>query len=266
MERRNFMTILKGAIIGGTMVVPGMSGGSMAMILGIYDRLITSVSSFSRDKKHNLLFLMIFSVGGLLGLVLFSKPMLWLLETYPKPMLYFFIGAVAGGTPMIFQEAQVQKIRWQTLAWMAAGMMIVLLFSRLPQGNFQSQGGSVSFSLLIAGILAAAALILPGISVSYLFLIMGLYEEIMAAVSGFHVHFLAPLGIGLLLGILAMTKALEYAMKRFPQPTYLLILGFVLGSIAQVFPGLPALAQLPVCALMFAGGFAAIFLLSGKNS
>ncbi len=204
-------------------------------------------------------------MGGVLGLFLFSKPMLWLLETYPKPMLYFFIGAVAGGTPMIFQEAQVQKIRWQTVAWMLVGMMIVLLFSRLPQGNFQSQTENFSIALLIAGIVAAAALILPGISVSYLFLIMGLYEPIMSAVSGFHIPFLLPLGIGLLLGIISMTKILEYAMKKFPQPTYLLILGFVIGSIAQVFPGLPTLSQLPACIFMFAGGFAAIGFLSRKS-
>lgn len=97
MKNTPILTALKGIIIGGTMLVPGVSGGSMAMILGIYDRLITSVSSFTRRKKENLAFLIIFSLSGILGILLFASPLLRLIERYPMPMLYFFLGAVAAG-------------------------------------------------------------------------------------------------------------------------------------------------------------------------
>ena len=98
MKNTPILTALKGIIIGGTMLVPGVSGGSMAMILGIYDRLITSVSSFTRRKKENLAFLIIFSLSGILGILLFASPLLRLIERYPMPMLYFFLGQWQAGS------------------------------------------------------------------------------------------------------------------------------------------------------------------------
>mgnify|MGYP005776197081 FL=1 len=90
MKQNKLESFLKGMIIGGTMLVPGVSGGSMAMILGIYSRLVSSVSSFTKDKKGNFLFLVIFSLGGGTGMLLFARPLLSLIERYPMPMLYFF--------------------------------------------------------------------------------------------------------------------------------------------------------------------------------
>ena len=86
-----FITFGKSLIVGSTMLVPGVSGGSMAMILGIYTKLIHAVSSFMKDKLHNAFFLSVFLAGSLLGIVSFSKPILHLIETYPMPMLYFFM-------------------------------------------------------------------------------------------------------------------------------------------------------------------------------
>ena len=112
-------------IVGGTMLVPGVSGGSMAMILGIYDRLISSVSSFMKNKKENLIFLALFCLGGGLGMILFARPLLGLIERFPMPMMYFFLGAVAGGVPMIFKEARIQRVSWESLAWIALGLLAV---------------------------------------------------------------------------------------------------------------------------------------------
>ena len=112
----------------------------------------------------------------------------------------------------------------------------------------------------------AVALILPGISVSYLLLLLGLYDKTMQAISEFYMPFLIPLAIGLIVGIIAATKLLERAMDRHPQPTYLMILGFILGSIFNIFPGIPSLPQAPVCLLTFAAGFTAIYFLSKKEA
>ena len=95
--KENWLKIfLKGLCVGGTMLVPGVSGGSMAMILGIYDKLITSVSSFFACKKRNALFLLLFALGGGAGMLLFANPLLYLLQRYPLVLRWFFIGAVAG--------------------------------------------------------------------------------------------------------------------------------------------------------------------------
>ncbi len=261
----NFLTALKGLIIGGTMLVPGVSGGSMAMILGIYDRLISSVSSFMKNKKENLIFLVVFSMGGILGVLLFANPLLQLIERYPMPMLYFFIGAVAGGIPLIVRQSGAKKLTWRIAGYVILGLVAVSALGLLPQDlfNAENSSGTVGFLLLlIAGFVTAAALVLPGISVSYLLLLLGLYDRTMSAISTLHLPFLLPLGIGLVLGIVLITRALERAMAAHPHPSYFIILGFLLGSVAEIFPGIPQGLSLPVCIITFAAGFSAIFFLS----
>lgn len=264
----NILTAFKGMLVGGTMLVPGVSGGSMAMILGIYNQLIASISSFIKNKKKNAIFLLLFLVGSGLGMALFAKPLLALIEQYPKPTLYFFIGAVAGGVPLIFKQSGVKKFSFKVPLYVIVGIIVVLLFSMIPTGTFQSkmETGVVSFLLLtLAGFIAAIALVLPGISVSYMLLLMGLYDETMRAISEFYLPFLAPLCIGLILGIVLTTKFLERIMTNHPQSTYLIILGFVLGSIVQIFPGIPMGAELFLCIATLAVGFGAIRLLSVKE-
>ena len=115
--KENWLKIfLKGLCVGGTMLVPGVSGGSMAMILGIYDKLITSVSSFFACKKRNALFLLLFALGGGAGMLLFANPLLYLLERYPLVLRWFFIGAVAGSTPMMLKKAQIHSVSWPVSA------------------------------------------------------------------------------------------------------------------------------------------------------
>lgn len=266
---KNLITVLKGMIVGGTMLVPGVSGGSMAMILGVYDKLVCSVSSFFKHKKESFLFLALFSLGGGLGMLLFANPLLSIIQKYPMPMLYFFLGAVGGGVPLIFKQAEIRSFSWKIPLYIIVGLLVVVLFSVLPTGAFQSgmESGIISFLLLmLAGFIAAVALVLPGISVSYLLLIMGLYDETMRAIGEFHLPFLIPLGIGLLLGIVLTTKILENAMTKHPQPTYLIILGFVFGSMAEVFPGIPTGSELFISLFMLAAGFCVIRLISWKET
>ena len=264
-KNNNIFTALKGVIIGGTMLVPGVSGGSMAMILGIYDRLISAVSSFAKHKKENLAFLVIFSLGGILGILVFANPLLRLIERYPMPMLYFFLGAVAGGIPLIVKQSGAKRLSWRSCLYLILALLVVSLFAFIPSGSFQSEmnAGPASFLLLAAaGVISAAALVLPGISISYLLLLMGIYDEMMRAVSEFYLPFLLPLAAGLVLGILLITKGLEYAMTRHPHPTYFIILGFILGSIGELFPGIPSGWELVLCILTLAAGFFAVLLLS----
>ncbi len=268
MSNKSIFVILKGMAVGGTMLVPGVSGGSMAMILGIYDRLVSSVSSFMKHRRESLIFLGQFCLGGGLGMILFARPLLGLIERFPMPMMYFFLGAVAGGVPMILREADVKKFSWKIPVYILAGLLAVMAVGLIPEGTFQSEmsGGLSSVLLLLAaGAAAAVALVLPGISVSYLFLVMGIYDELMRAIGSLYLPFLVPLGAGILLGVILTTKVLEEAMVRHPQPTYLIILGFVFGSMAEVFPGIPQGGELFVSLAALAAGFGAIFFLSGKE-
>ena len=252
--------------VGGTMTVPGASGGTMAMILGIYEELIESMGSLpgllaecircgndgcARRRLWDCLrFLALFSLGALAGMALLAKAVLSLLERYPMAVSYFFLGAVAGGIPLICRQAQVKKITWQALFWPLAGLLMVYGLAALPEGLFTaglpgaaSSPGVPSFRALLfqflGGCILAVALILPGISVSQMLLMLGLYEPVMEAVSSLRFASLLPLGLGAVLCTLLVTRLLGSAMQRRPQPTYLLILGFVLGSLGELYPGLP---------------------------
>lgn len=256
--------MLKGVCVGSTMMVPGVSGGSMAMLLGIYDRLIYSVNSIRSGKS--LLLLGTFSAGGFIGILLFSQPLLSLLERYPMQMLYFFMGAVGGGIPLMFHKAQIQRFSLPVLVWPALGMLLVWILSILPEAPVQaglSMGLKETVFLVMTGIAAAVALVLPGISVSYLLLVFGIYDGMILALHGFHLPVLVPFGIGLLLGIFLSTKTLEHAMKNYPRPTYLIILGFILASLAEIFPGLPEANQTILCCMLAGAGFFVVRALSG---
>lgn len=327
--------LVKAMIVGGTMTVPGASGGTMAMILGIYEDLIAAVGNLPRlladyissedrflsGRKHGslssrdilrshgisgrqtgpgsqdilkcLCFLALFCVGALTGMALLAGGVLTLLEKYPVVVSYFFLGAVAGGIPLICRQAQVKKMTWQVLFWPLAGLFIVYGLAALPEGLFSaglsggvpspgcgiSDGtapdsavlGNISSGSLpqflfqfLGGCILAVALILPGISVSQMLLMLGLYEPVMTAVSKLHLLSLVPLGLGAVLCTLLVTRLLGDAMQRRPQPTYLLILGFVLGSLGELYPGLPTGWNLLFAPLAAAAGYQLLSRLSHR--
>ena len=267
-NQRRAGIIIKGMVIGGTMMVPGASGGTMAMILGIYDKLIWSVSGFMKHKYESFLFLLLFSAGGCLGMFLLSRPVLYLLENYTLATMYFFIGAIIGGIPMIIRESKASLFSWKRLMHISSGVMLVLMISMLPAGRFESQlemNAATAGMLAAAGFIAAAALVLPGISVSYLLLVLGLYDETIMAISHVYMPFLVPLGAGTVLGVIITARCLEKAMAKYPLATYSIILGFVLGSAVQVFPGIPDCSELLACIISASAGFAVIFGLSCKE-
>lgn len=262
-----FIIILKGLIVGSSMLVPGLSGSSMAIILGIYDKLISSVSSFMKHKRSSFLFLALFSIGAIIGILLFSKPILSLLEKYPMPMHYLFIGAAIGSIPLIFRQAKASNISIKTVFYIAVGILIVLLFS-ISVNNIKDidlkAGFLSSLLLILVGFIIAIALVLPGISISYMLLLIGLYDETIRAITEFYFPFLVPIGIGFILGIILTTKTLEKLMDKYPEPTYLIILGFILGSVVEIFPGVPNLSNILICLLTLSLGFVITYTISRK--
>lgn len=263
--KQRLITALKALLIGASMLIPGVSGGTMAIILNCYDKLLSSVSHFFRNPKKNADYLLVFLIGGLLGVFLFSNIILTITNTFPFPMLFFFMGAILGGLPALVVHAKVEgKFQLRQILYVLIGIAVVLAMSFEPEGMFAVESGGFQsvLMLFVAGILCAAALILPGISISYMLLIFGLYEPAMSAIGSFDFGFLLPIGIGLVVGILLMVKLLEKAMVSAPQVTYPIIIGFLLGSLPQVFPGIPSGINWLICPVMLAAGFAGIWLLS----
>ena len=258
-----FMIGIQGLFVGSTMLVPGVSGGSMAMILGVYDRLIHAVSSFRKQKKASLLFLLIFSIGAIIGMVAFARPILAAINRWEKPMLYFFIGIVAGGIPLMVKKAQLKTFQFTYIIYFIIGIVVVVLLGMLPGMDVTSSQNDILHIclLLVEGFISAIALVLPGISVSYMLLLLGMYDTTMQAISRLYLPYLIPLGIGVILGIISTTKLLETLMNRYTQSTYLVILGFVAGSVFEILPGFPSIQELWICAFALLAGFCIIMMI-----
>ena len=176
--KENWLKIfLKGLCVGGTMLVPGVSGGSMAMILGIYDKLITSVSSFFACKKRNALFLLLFALGGGAGMLLFANPLLYLLQRYPLVLRWFFIGAVAGSTPMMLKKAQIHSVSWRLPVFLVVGFSAVALFSILPAADASERKIPLCF-LICAGLVAAVTCSSGHQRILYLLLMMDMHNTV----------------------------------------------------------------------------------------
>ncbi len=259
--------IIKGFIIGASMLVPGASGGTMAIILGIYDELIHAVSTLRRNFKENAILLSTYGIAGILGILLFSRPILTAITLWEKPMMFLFAGAILGSIPPLYRKVRVSRIKPVNIMAAIFGAAIGVSTMYLPEGIFQM---SNSFSLynvamlIAAGIIIAIALILPGISASYILLMLGIYDLTLIAIREINLFYLIPLVIGVLGGTFMTAGILEQQMKKHPQFTYLLIIGFVLGSLAQVFPGLPKGWELLACGATFLAGLS-IILWIGRN-
>ena len=260
---------LKGMWIGGTMTVPGISGGSMAMVMGIYERLILAVSTFFKKPGENGAFLLRFLAGAAVGMVLFSRLIGWLFTTRVNvPLRYFFLGAVAGGIPMIFREAGIRRMDMESVVYIGVGILTVLLLALVPTGLFVpgKEGGTEYFLLQAAGgLLIAAGLVLPGISVSQMLLMMGLYETVIGSVGRLDFLPLIPMGIGAAAGTFLTASLLESLFERYPKPASLVILGFMLGSLPELFPGIPQGKSLFFSIGAAAAGFAFLAFFAGRR-
>lgn len=229
--------VIKGFIVGSSMSVPGVSGGTMALVLGIYDRLIYSIAHVLDDTKKNLLFLFWFLLGSGIGIGSLAFVIKWLLETFPLIISFFFIGAVLGGLPYLFSKANVYSLSLKTVLFVLIGMFSVIFIRFLPVNtlNFNMNQWITSVLLLILiGIVLALALILPGISTSHILLVVGLYSPLLTAITQMDLIFLALIFVSTLGGVFIITRPMEWLMIQFPHETYLLIIGFVIGSTMDI--------------------------------
>lgn len=295
----------KGIVVGVATLVPGVSGGTMAIVLGIYDRLIHSVGSFFEDWKKNFLFLFQVGIGGLLGILLFDRLMLSALEVVPYVMQFLFIGIIIGGLPVLYKKAMSSELTGSTdtayeantagstthpktdnhpnaidhrkvvvlpnisdILFLIIGIAIVLLMTSKPDAVINLATGSTLLSyifLLIAGVILAVALVLPGISFSFMLLALGMYDITLKAIKDLNIPYLIPLGLGVAIGTFGTAKILERLLQKHPRKTYMIIIGFVLGSLVEVFPGIPQGWQLPASVAVFVVGFIAMYWLGRKG-
>lgn len=266
---KSFKNFFNGMLIAICTLIPGASGGTMAIILGLYDDIIHSCSSYIKDIKSNTIFLLPIALGGLVGFIIFTPIIELVRSKYPLIIQFLFIGMIIGGLPALYKKSiRIGNKSSLDIIFLIIGMLGVVLMSAdidTAYAMATSKSLASTIFLFIAGFIFAIALIFPGISGSFLLLTFGLYDLFLSAIHNFDILFLIPLGLGLIVGILTTSRIIEKLLYYFPRKMYLLIIGFVIGSLKPVFIGIPTGRELIASIIVFGVGFLTTFFL-GESS
>ncbi len=223
--------MIKGIVIALGFILPGISGGVLAAILGIYERMIRFLAHPFKQLKEDILYFLPVAIGMLLGIGLFSYPIEYLLEHYQVYVLWSFAGAIIGTVPSLVKEANRDSERdkidliWFWTTFIVSGIALYGL-------NFVIGSLSASFlNFILAGSLLALGILVPGLSPSNLLLILGLYAPMLTGFKSFDLFgtFL-PIGIGAVLTLIAFSKFMDYALRVYHSRVYHFIIGIVLSS------------------------------------
>lgn len=267
--QETLVLFLKGIGIGAANTVPGVSGGTIAAITGIYDRLIHAISTFFRAWKKNTLTLGPVGLGALLGVALFASLVEYLLAAVPQATAFFFIGLIVGSLPFLLGQVAGRPLRAPQIvsAVIAAGIVILMSVAGRPPMTEPITTITMTNSLwlLLAGAIAAATMIIPGVSGSFVLLLIGMYQTFINAVSSGNLPLLAVIGVGALIGIVAVSRVLDLLFARFYASTYWAIIGLVVGSVAGIWPGVAGEEPLWLSLIAVAAGFGLAIALGSRK-
>ncbi len=282
----NFILILKGAIIGVANIVPGVSGGTLAITLGLYEKIISTINNFFKDFKNNLKFIISIGIGIGLGLLLVSKLIIFSLDNYPLPTNFFFIGLILGGLPIIFNKIKDKEGRISNFFILIFVFTFIIGLTFINDTNtlvsFKNLNFFGYFKLFIVGMIGAATMVIPGISGSFILMTLGYYKPILDTFNNLTIFYklefqevlnnifvLLPFGFGIIIGILLIAKLIEYFFQKFETKTYYAIIGFVLGSIIIILKPLLTIKLKTIiivnCLSLFLLGFIIAYYLGERS-
>lgn len=240
---------LIGILIGTAMIIPGVSGSVIAVIFGVYDKSITALTNLFKNFKKNIIYLFVLGSGILTGAIWFSNVMMFLYEKCEIVTKLSFVGLILGGVPYLIKEIKSkdnEKINFlallltfilSVLSWYISQNVLNINF------NVESSSYLVKFLLLfLSGIIYSIGKIIPGVSGSFLLIIIGMYEFVLSLISN-PIHMVVrnfnkvvPFLLGFILGIIILLKLVNNLLEKKFSLTYSIIIGFVLGSVWALVP------------------------------
>jgi putative membrane protein len=254
---------LVGGAMGVANIIPGVSGGTLAVVFGIYEQLMEALSNFASDKerrKEYIVFLSTVFGGALFSIVAFARLLSWAFDNYELMTVYFFLGLIIGSIPVVIKAHDDMKIKISRLVSFVIGVALVVIFSLMQKDsgiesqvfNPQSFGLTHYLYYIFSGALAASAMIIPGLSGSFILILLGIYRVVLDSVSyitkinseiifseefNVRLYILFSLVIGVIAGILGFSRFMNWALKHYAAVTMYAILGLIVGSLYQIFPG-----------------------------
>ncbi|MBQ2700242.1 MAG: DUF368 domain-containing protein [Clostridia bacterium] len=282
------MEILRGAVIGLANIIPGVSGGTMMVSMGIYDTLIHCITHLFKEFKKSVLTLLPYAIGMVAAIVGLSFVIAFLFDHYPLPTNTAFIGLILGGLPVIFKRVKDSPRKPGSVGGVLFLLFFALIIALQIMGESGGHAVTITLSLveivklLCIGMLASATMVIPGVSGSMILMLLGYYDPVISSISGlvtaltagdwglvFHnAGILIPFGLGIVIGIFAIAKLIEVLMAKWESWTYCAILGLVCASPVAIlmstsFAGL-SVGLVVVSLITFAVGFYAAYLM-GKH-
>lgn len=245
--------ILKGMVIGIANIIPGVSGGTMAVSMGIYDKLIHCLTHLFKELKESIKFLLPVLIGAAVALVGLSFIITPAFEYFPLQTNCLFVGLIVGGLPAVWTKVKGKGLKASYVIPFL--IFFVLVVGMAAIGETEGAAADLSLSagsvikLFLVGILASATMVIPGVSGSMILLLIGYYNPIVATIKSFVEALVAfdmagilqgcgvliPMGIGIVVGIFAIAKMIEFIFEKFPMQAYWAIIGLIVASPIAIF-------------------------------
>lgn len=240
---------LIGILIGTAMIIPGVSGSVIAVIFGVYDKSITALTNLFKNFKKNIIYLFVLGSGVLTGAIWFSNVMMFLYEKHEIITKFSFIGLILGGIPFLINEIKKKKTEKINVKMFLITLLFSLVLWYLSESlinltiNINNSSKILNFFLLfLSGFIYSVGKVIPGISGSFLLILIGMYEFVLsimanpinAVVTSFDK--ILPFILGLIFGVIVLLKLMKYLLDKKFGLTYSIIIGFVIGSIPALIP------------------------------
>ncbi|MEM1095345.1 MAG: DUF368 domain-containing protein [Bacteroidota bacterium] len=242
--KHDLIVFIKGAAMGAANVIPGVSGGTIALVTGIYARLIQALKAFDVGavkllagrnwqgfaERVDLRFLGALAVGVVVSILTLARVFEGLLEAYPVLIMAFFFGLILASVYYVGKTVE----QWSpgVIAAFVIGTVVATSIAFLTPAT----ENSAFWYVAICGVVGVCSMILPGLSGSFVLILMGNYLLVLRGINTFDLDILIPLGVGVVLGLIGFAQLLGWIFKTYPNLTISLMTGFVLGSLAVIWP------------------------------
>ncbi len=247
--------ILEGALIGSAGMIPGASGGMMAVAFGVYRKAIDAIAGLLKNFKQNFLFLLPYGIGVCIGILLTAQALQWLLANWRMPLMYLLIGLVLGGVPSLIRSANA-RLTPKYAACVILGGLVTAVLAILDNGAVSASYREFThMAAFLSGALITIGVVIPGVSTSFLLMYIGWYEPLLSAFNRLQLGYLFCAGAGALAVTVLLISFVRRMFSAHPAGASYCILGFLLGTVVMIFPGFAGGAQTVFHLLLSIVGF-----------
>lgn len=230
------LRFVKGIFIGSGFILPGVSGGALAAVFGLYERMIGFIANITKDFRKNLLYFLPVGLGGLFGVFALSFLVSFLLGSAESQILWFFIGCILGTLPTLWKQAGKRGRSPGHLVILAVSAVVGFLFLQWGSGQMAGAIQQNPLTWAMAGAIIALGIIVPGLSPSNFLVYLDMYKPMADGIKNLDFSVLIPLGLGGLVCMLALSKIMDYLFSKAYAGLFHFILGIVLASTLMIVP------------------------------